>query len=226
MKLHQRISLPAHLLPTTVRGRLLASLWLASALGVVAAAPQDSGPAAAPHERAIEGVPQYRLFFSSHATAGVCVLGFWKLKEETTPEAVLIATVGGHMRGCGCGGGPVVWDVAKGIRDWCERHGKPFGAVDKPVLCDKPEERMSFDEFTREIDAGRPAWATRASTTPTRWARCTSSRTPPPLRTSTSRTPTTWMRLVCRSLRAAVPTTPTASWGSWATSWRTTCLRG
>jgi hypothetical protein len=117
-------------------------------LAIVAGVPLDAGPPAAAHERVIEGVPQYKLFICSHATAGGCVLGFLKMKDEATPPAVLIATLSGHMRGC-CGAQPIRWDVAKGIRGWCERHGKPFGAVDRAVSSDKPEERISFDEFTR-----------------------------------------------------------------------------
>jgi hypothetical protein len=111
------------MLSVAMRSALVAGLWLASGLCIVGAAPQDAGPAAAARERVIEGVPQYKLFICSHAAAGGCVLGFLKMRDEATLPAVVIATLSGHMRGC-CGVHPIRWDVARGIRNWCERHDK------------------------------------------------------------------------------------------------------
>jgi hypothetical protein len=104
----------------------------------------------------IEDVPVYRFFISSHPTAAAVVLAHWNLKRQDEPDKSFIGEIANYIRTCGCGKREEILEMARGIKSFSALRGYRVTAKEWSKRGVNLNEIMTFENYQREIDAGRP----------------------------------------------------------------------
>lgn len=112
--------------------------------------------------RYLEDVPIYQFFRSTHPLAAAEVLEYRGLRREGEPIKAFIAGLASFLEECLCDlpEKPSIWQVEKGVEGFSAYRQNKLEVIEKCKYSEVTEERITFDDYKRAIDAEQPVIVT------------------------------------------------------------------